>query len=436
VFPYSVGDIQEEPLGYGGGSEAGSGVASHHRMSLVLIRDWLLIAVIAAMPLAAMPLAIGPILLPLTELLLPLAVISAVLVRVRCSTAVTRTGLSRGESWAVGLFLVAALLSLVVTEYPRQSLRELRLLILEPVTLYILLRISALDVAWVKRAVLAFVGVVLALTIVSFGLALAGRGLVDAEGVQRLLGIFPSANHFALVLGRAIPFSLTLALAGKPRWRMYAAITAVLSIALVATFSGGGWLGTAAAVLVVVWLMRGRRVALALLALGGALSVLTLGVLRVERIVSRIDPTRGTGFIRVKLWEASLTMVRDHPILGIGLDNFLYLYRQQYLSPAAADEPNLSHPHNWALHFWLGLGVLGLVSAIWLLLQFFVGIRAVLARSDDPSIRAVAIGATGSVVNFLVHGSVDNSYFLPDMALIFWFTLAIPRILTASEPSA
>src|SRR5687767_6108359 len=102
------------------------------------LRDWLLIAVIAAMPLAALPLPIGPVQAPLTELLLPLAAIAVVLARRRGSADEPSAGLGRGEAWAVGLFLAAALLSLVVTEYPRQSLRELRLLIVEPVALYVL----------------------------------------------------------------------------------------------------------------------------------------------------------------------------------------------------------------------------------------------------------------------------------------------------------
>jgi hypothetical protein len=33
------------------------------------------------------------------------------------------------------------------------------------------------------------------------------------------------------------------------------------------------------------------------------------------------------------------------------------------------------------------------------------------------------------MADFLIHGSVDNSYFLPDMALLFWFTLALARVL-------
>jgi O-antigen ligase len=125
-------------------------------------------------------------------------------------------------------------------------------------------------------------------------------------------------------------------------------------------------------------------------------------------------------------------MLRDHPILGIGLDNFLYKYQQEYLPPEAAIEPNLSHPHNWLVNFWLSLGVLGVAAVLWLLLLFLNGVRSVLARSSDPAARALVIGAAGSMASCLIHGAVDNSYFLPDMALIFWFTLAVPRILISS----
>lgn len=39
--------------------------------------------------------------------------------------------------------------------------------------------------------------------------------------------------------------------------------------------------------------------------------------------------------------------------------------------------------------------------------------------------RALALGAIGSLAATLVHGSVDNSYFLPDLALLFWLSLAV-----------
>ena len=34
-------------------------------------------------------------------------------------------------------------------------------------------------------------------------------------------------------------------------------------------------------------------------------------------------------------------------------------------------------------------------------------------------------GAVGAMVDLLVHGLIDNSYFLVDLAFVFWLTLAL-----------
>jgi O-antigen ligase len=114
--------------------------------------------------------------------------------------------------------------------------------------------------------------------------------------------------------------------------------------------------------------------------------------------------------------------VRDHPLLGIGLDNFAYLYQQVYLREAAAAEPNLSHPHNWLLHMWLELGVLGLFAFVWLLVRAGKAARASLGK---PGSRWLVGGALGALADLLVHGFIDNSYFLVDLAFLFWLCLAL-----------
>jgi O-antigen ligase len=111
-------------------------------------------------------------------------------------------------------------------------------------------------------------------------------------------------------------------------------------------------------------------------------------------------------------------MIRDHPLLGVGLDNFVYLYQQFYLREGAAAEPSLSHPHNWILNFWLSLGLLGLIAFVWLVVRFF--------RQALPGRRRwVIAGAIGAMADMLVHGFIDNSYFLVDLAFLFWLCLAL-----------
>jgi O-antigen ligase len=222
------------------------------------------------------------------------------------------------------------------------------------------------------------------------------------------------------MLGRAWPFLLAGAIESLPLLGIPAAIVA---LALLLTFSTGGWVGVAAATVVTLAALGRRRFAVAL---GGALAIglIAISGLAIGGVLpERLNPLRQTGGFRLDLWLSSLAMVRDHPLLGVGLDNFVYVYQQSYLREGAVAEPSLSHPHNWMLNMWLELGLAGLIAFGWLVVSF--GRRAWRQHGW------LAAGALGAMVDTLAHGFIDNSYFLVDLAFLFWLLLAV-----VDEPSA
>jgi putative inorganic carbon (hco3(-)) transporter len=319
------------------------------------------------------------------------------------------------------LFLAAALASLLVTEYPVLSVRELRALVLEPVLFFWLLAVLRRERS-VQLAVLGFCLSAAVLALAAIGQDLLGVGGTTAEGVRRAQAWYPSPNHLALALGRALPFALALALAGPRPVRPGGWVgVAATGGALLLTFSTGGWLGGAAALVAVLLALGRRRLGLVLggLALAGLAAASGLALL--GALPERLNPLRQTGGFRLELWSSTVEMIRDHPLLGVGLDNFAYLYQQVYLHEGAAAEPNLSHPHNWLLHVWVELGLAGLVAFVWLLVRFGRRARASLARPDQ---RWLVAGGLGALADMLVHGLVDNSYFLVDLAFLFWLILA------------
>jgi putative inorganic carbon (HCO3(-)) transporter len=326
--------------------------------------------------------------------------------------------------WPIALFLLSALLSLLVTQYLRLSLRELRSLVLEPLLTYylVLAWFPGRSAAWALGALLAG-----AVAVALGGLAGLTLGLwvTETEGVRRAQATYPSPNHLGLFLGRALPWLLALVCLAKT-WRGPALVgTLVVAAAVFGTFSIGAWLGSGAAVLVVAWCLgRARLVAKASVGLA-AVGLAALVFVRAERVWSHLEPGRGTTFFRLQLWDSSVAMIRDHPLLGVGLDNFLYLYQQRYILPSALAEANLSHPHNLVLHFWLQLGLPGVIAILWLLARAFTMVRRLSAPSADSLSRFLTVGAAGSLTDFVVHGMIDNSYFLPDLAIIFWLTLAL-----------
>ena len=326
----------------------------------------------------------------------------------------------------LALLLAAALASLLVTQYPLLSVRELRAVIFEPVAFFWLLHVLRGS----ARAALS--GFLLSATLTAIA-AIAqgpfGIGGTQVEGVLRVQAWYPSANHLALMLGRAWAFLLAAAIG----WRRSASLAAiVVGLGLLLTFSTGGWLGALAASLVVLACSDRARLAWRV----GAGSAVALGAVSGLAVVGvlpeRLNPLRQTGGFRLDLWQSSLDMVRDYPLLGIGLDNFAYLYPRSYLREGAVAEPNLSHPHNWVFDFWLSLGFLGLIAFVWLLVRFVQEARRALDDSDLRQ-RWYVAGACGAVADMLVHGAIDNSYFLVDLAFLFWLSLTLANVSDAEH---
>ena len=203
-----------------------------------------------------------------------------------------------------------------------------------------------------------FLAGMVAVSLIALWQFATGEGRIDVEGVWRVRAFYGSPNNLALVLDRAIPLALALALFGRPRpvwqavWHWTAAV--VMTLACVATFSKGALLlglpvGLALVLIGGAWRSR-RKWPLWLfggLAAAGAIGLLAL--FRTQRFADLLNFRTGTSFVRLKLWRGAWQMALDHPLLGVGPDNFLYAYRTRYVLPSAWEELGLSHPHNIAL---------------------------------------------------------------------------------------
>ncbi|MDY6877783.1 MAG: O-antigen ligase family protein [Chloroflexota bacterium] len=333
------------------------------------------------------------------------------------------------------LFVAVAIASFFVAEYRHVALRELRLVVLEPAFFYLMLRTSRLDNKALWRIVDFFVLGAVAVALI--GLVQYGLGvhiITAEEGFRRLRSVYGSPNSVGLYLGRTLPVLLTVALFGTSRGRRIAYGLAVvpLGLAVLLSFSKGALiLGVPLSLLALGALAGGPwlRAALGTVAVA---AVAAIPLLRTPRFASLLDTQSGTTFLRLQLWRSSWTMFRDHPWFGVGPDNFLYHYRGRYILPAAWEEPHISQAHNILLDYATRMGLVGLAAGAWLQVSFW-RLALPLRRLTDPDRRALALGLMGSMVYFLAHGLVDASYFLIDLAFVFFLTLGLVQHLARSE---
>ncbi len=320
------------------------------------------------------------------------------------------------------------------------SLREWRIVILESVIFYGLVRLGV-DYGpqpkdaqrWICRLVDTFVAGALLQAIFALYLYFFTDQTINAEGVRRALGLVGgSPNNLALILDRAWPILLAIALFGQNqirRW-IYGIGLGLVTFVLYLTFSKGALLlglpaGLIGMILLFGWHFYRQNWGRLVAYLGGGLTLLGLILIpfsQTQRFRATFNFDDGsTSFFRLKLWQSSWSMLKENPLLGVGLDNFLYEYRTRYILPEAWQEPNLNHPHNLFLDFGTRLGLGGIGILLWLQIAFWRNAWQVYHTQFNP----LLLGLMGSMLIFLSHGLVDNSYFLVDLAFAFFLTVGI-----------
>jgi len=308
------------------------------------------------------------------------------------------------------------------------SIRELRWVIVEPVAGLFLFRWAARN-SYRKLIVGAFV--VTGIAVAGYGLVqlALGRGVVIADGVERATGLYRHPNNLALYLDRVAIFCLALAIAVRSRHRLLVPAAGITSVGLAATLSRGAAI---AFVVGAIWIVvvLGVRHGWRWIGAGVIAGSLVIGIVGAERITDR--GSSGNHSSRELIWSSSFEMLRDYPVNGIGLDQFLNQYGRRYVEPAGWPERYTSHPHNVFLDFWLSLGLAGL--ALLAVSVTLIGKQAVSLRSTARQ-KPLQLAAMAALISGAAHGLVDNSFFLPDLAVMTWFLIALierPTLLTAA----
>jgi O-antigen ligase len=327
--------------------------------------------------------------------------------------------------------------SVLLADYKTFALREFRVIILEPIIYYALIRAAKLDRQAVWRIVdfLMLAGVLVAVVgLVQYAFNL--NIITAEEGVRRLRSVYGSPNNVGLFLGRVFPIGLALLLLGRGRRRVFygLALIPIAAAILLSQSRGAIFIGVPLSILA-IGLLAGRRwlwASLGVIVLG---AIAAIPLLNSPRIQALFNGGGDTSFFRISLWKSTVQMIRDHPLFGVGPDNFLYAYRGRYLLPEAWQESALSHPHNVILDFAARLGLIGLGVFLWMQIAFW---RTALScirhtcrggqyqgHAAQPEYQALLIGLAASMVDFLTHGLVDAAYFVVDLAFVFMLTLAL-----------
>lgn len=339
--------------------------------------------------------------------------------------------------------LVIAYVALGITAVAWSALKgpaitELRTLFLEPAAFYLVARTTLRSRSDLLIVICAFLAAGTVAAAIGVGQYVTGAAIITAEdGSRRLAGVYGSPNNLALFLGRVIPFAAAAVLTFGGRWRWIAAASlAVTILAAVLTQSVGGlFIGIPAGVTVTALALYGRR-AVPWLIGAAVVAIVVFAVLagQSDRFGRALDFTQGTNFYRIRVMQSAVNVIADHPLIGLGLDQFLYAFRDRYIFPDAWPEPDLSHPHNMLLDFWVRLGLGGAVLAVaFVVISLRAAVGAVRATDHRVVSRWLAAGLLGAFVAVYTHGMVDNSVFVIDLAYTFMLLLCAVQLVRRAD---
>lgn len=119
---------------------------------------------------------------------------------------------------------------------------------------------------------------------------------------------------------------------------------------------------------------------------------------------------------RLQYWQDTLALIKYSPFLGSGLGIF-----------------NISRStfaHNTYLQIWAEMGILGIISWLWLVISAIAkGInlnrKYMAERITHQFPDYMFPGLISAVVVFLIHNIIDFSFFLPEVSLIWWVLLGL-----------
>jgi len=112
--------------------------------------------------------------------------------------------------------------------------------------------------------------------------------------------------------------------------------------------------------------------------------------------------------MRFNYWAETIGIIKEFPFTGIGLGNFNLIQSR--------------FAHNAYLQLWAETGILGLISFLWLVVNVIK--NGLAAGNDSPCGREKLYLITACLV-FLIDNLFNFSFFLPEVALIWWALLGL-----------
>ncbi|HET7153594.1 MAG TPA: O-antigen ligase family protein, partial [Candidatus Kapabacteria bacterium] len=217
----------------------------------------------------------------------------------------------------------------------------------------------------------------------------------------------------------------------KKSMLLFSAIS--MGLVVIAAFSRGTWYAALATAIPLIFIARGTKIRAIIL---GTVAVVILGGIFIPQFNQRVVAEEGNDNAssdREVYWQVAYHIWQDHPILGIGADNWDLFYPRYKPTETTAILSNPDHPHNEYLNVLTSSGIFGLAAYLWMWVALlWAGLKA-LRREQDTFYRGLITGGMAALVCVLIAQLTQDIFHDFTDQLTWWFITGL--VLVAIERS-
>jgi O-antigen ligase len=246
------------------------------------------------------------------------------------------------------------------------------------------------------------------------------------ESHGRPVGSLSHWMTFSGVLMLVTCASISRLLYFTKEWVWPAIAVPALVAALILSLTRNAWLGTLAAVLVLLAIRNWRL--LLIVPVAALILMLVASSAVISRIQSIGDPTDLANRDRLAMLRMGAHMVKDHPLTGVGPEMIERVY-VQYRDPMAVNPTN-PHLHNVPVQIAAERGLPALAAWLWFVI---VATRDLWRQLRDGQAKALAGAGLAAMISMLVAGQFEYNFGDSEFLLLFLGLITLPWAATQLE---
>lgn len=214
-----------------------------------------------------------------------------------------------------------------------------------------------------------------------------------------------------------ISFAAALSLFLHLKKRIYLAVTTIIFVALLLTFSRSSYLAVLTAVST-IGLFKSPKILIIFLA------ILVVSFIAIPQVKNRVIGAISfdeTSQARVQSWNKALAIFVNNPVFGVGFNT--YRFTQAQYGFFAPEQPEGGHSGAGSdSSILLVLATTGIVGTAAYLVFLFA-----IFKSASKQVRKspLSLGTTAAFSGLIVHSQFVNSLFFPQIIIIFFFLLGL-----------